>query len=246
MPATPNYDVCVIGSGAAGGVMAKQLCEAGAKVVLLEAGQEVKHTDLRSHCMPYDMQFRGFRGEKQDPFYPADIRNTIRYHDSDDVSADRIRVLGGRTMHWNAVVLRFAEQDFRERSLSGVEEDWPIGYADVAPDYDRVERTIGVCGQDDKLEILPAGPSYLPPIPMRCSEQILKRSVNPMGLKVIPVRKAADAASRRAPGVALLRPLHGRVRCVGDLLHAGRHASQGVCHGQSDAANQRDRARDSD
>jgi len=202
MPATPNYDVCVIGSGAAGGVMAKQLCEAGAKVVLLEAGQEVKHTDLRSHCMPYDMQFRGFRGEKQDPFYPADIRNTIRYHDSDDVSADRIRVLGGRTMHWNAVVLRFAEQDFRERSLSGVEEDWPIGYADVAPYYDRVERTIGVCGQDDKLEILPAGPSYLPPIPMRCSEQILKRSVNPMGLKVIPVRKAV-----------LTRPHDGRPAC---------------------------------
>ena len=58
------------------------------------------------------MQFRGLRGEKQEPFYPGDIQNTIRYEDSDGIGADRIRVLGGRTVHWNAVVLRFAAQDF--------------------------------------------------------------------------------------------------------------------------------------
>ncbi len=188
--AIPIYDVCVIGSGAAGGVMAKELCESGAKVILLEAGQEVKPTNFRSHCMPYDMPFRGLRGEKQEPFYPSDIQNTIRYHDSDGISADRIRVLGGRTLHWNAVVLRFAEQDFRERSLSGMEQDWPISYADIEPFYERVEQTIGVCGHDDGLEILPAGKHYLPPIPYRCSEQILKRAVAPLGMKVIPVRKA--------------------------------------------------------
>lgn len=170
--------------------MAKELCEAGAKVVLLEAGQEVKPGQFRSHCMPYEMQFRGLRGEKQEPFYPPDIRDTIRYADSDNISADRIRVLGGRTVHWNAVVLRFAAQDFRERSTYGIEEDWPISYAELAPYYERVERMIGVCGQDDGLEILPAGKSYLPPIPMRCSERILKRSIAPLGLKVIPVRKA--------------------------------------------------------
>lgn len=190
MPATTTYDVCVIGSGAAGGVMAKELCEAGAKVILLEAGQEVKPTAYRSHCMPYEMQFRGLRGEKQEPFYPRDIHNTIRYQDSDGISADRIRVLGGRTLHWNAVVLRFAAQDFREHSVNGLEEDWPISYEELAPYYERVEQTIGVCGQDDGLELLPAGKHYLPPIPWRCSEHILKRSVHPMGLQVIPVRKA--------------------------------------------------------
>lgn len=188
--ATSTYDVCVIGSGAAGGVMAKELCEAGAKVVLLEAGQEVKPADYRSHCMPYEMEFRGFRGEKQEPFYPRDIQNTIRYQDSDGISADRIRVLGGRTVHWNAVVLRFAPQDFREHSVNGIEEDWPVSYDEIAPYYERVEQMIGVCGQDDGLEILPAGKHYLPPIPMRCSERILKRTAAPLGLQVIPVRKA--------------------------------------------------------
>jgi choline dehydrogenase-like flavoprotein len=188
--AAVKYDVCVIGSGAAGGVMTKQLCEAGAKVVLLEAGREVKPAEYRSHCMPYEMQFRGLRGEKQELFYPGDIQNTIRYENSDGIAVDRIRVLGGRTVHWNAVVLRFAAQDFREHSVNGLEEDWPISYDELAPYYEHVEQMIGVCGQDDGLEILPAGKHYLPPIPLRCSEYLYRRAIEPLGYKVIPVRKA--------------------------------------------------------
>ncbi len=83
---TPTYDVCVIGSGAAGGVVTKELCEGGAKVLLLEAGAEVPPHRFRSHCWPYDMQFRGFRSEKQAMFYPGDVQSSIRYTDSD---ADR-------------------------------------------------------------------------------------------------------------------------------------------------------------
>ena len=156
IPGMPvKYDVCVIGSGAAGGVMTKELCEAGAKVVLLEAGREVKPAEYRSHCMPYEMQFRGLRGEKQEPFYPVDIQNTIRYEDSDGIGVDRIRVLGGRTVHWNAVVLRFAAQDFREHSVNGLEEDWPISYDELAPYYERVEQMIGVCGQETASKSCP-------------------------------------------------------------------------------------------
>ena len=190
MPGTPIYDVCVIGSGAAGGVMTKELCEAGAKVILLEAGKEVRPTEFHTHRWPYQLPFRGFRSEKQELFYPPDLANTVRYQNSDEIGVDRIRVLGGRTVHWNAVVLRFAAQDFRERSVSGIEEDWPIGYEEVAPYYERVEQAIGVCGQDDGLEILPAGKHYLPPLPFRCSEELLKRACAPMGIPVIPVRKA--------------------------------------------------------
>ena len=186
-----TYDACVIGSGAAGGVMAKELCELGAKVILLEAGQRVSPGKFRSHCWPYDMEFRGLRSEKQELFYPPDLRDSIRFEDTDGhVSVDRIRVLGGRTLHWNAVVLRYAASDFRERSLKGIEEDWPISYDELAPYYERVEQTIGVCGADDGLEILPAGKHYLPPLPFRCSEEILKKACKPLGVRVIPVRKA--------------------------------------------------------
>ena len=190
--ASPLYDVCVIGSGAAGGIVTKTLCEAGAKVILLEAGVEVPPQKFRTHCWPYDLKYRGYRSEKQQPFYPADLAGSFRSESRDGVSVDRIRVLGGRTLHWNAVVLRYAPSDFREHTIHGIEQDWPLSYADLAPYYDRIEQMIGVCGQDDHLEILPDGKYSMPPPPFRCSEQILKRHASKLGIPVIPVRKALN------------------------------------------------------
>jgi len=184
------FDVCIIGSGAAGGVMAKELCEGGAKVIMLEAGREVPHAEFLSHRWPYELPYRGLRGEKQAPFYQGDISKSIAYADSDNVGMDRVRVLGGRTLHWNAVTLRYAPRDFKEWSLQGVEEDWPLSYEELEPYYDRIEQIIGVCGNDDHLEILPAGKHYLPAIPWRCSEHILKRATSAMGIPLIAVRKA--------------------------------------------------------
>ena len=53
---TQEFDVCIVGSGAAGGFMAKELCEGGAKVVMLEAGKEVRPSDLLSHKWPYELR----------------------------------------------------------------------------------------------------------------------------------------------------------------------------------------------
>jgi len=187
----PVYDVCVIGSEAAGGMVTHALTQAGAKVLLVEAGKRISATDLLSHEWPWQLPYRGLRGEKQALFSPPDLRDAIRYEDSDPgVGVSQVHVLGGRTMHWNAVVLRYAPQDFRERSLNGWEVDWPLGYDELAPYYDRAERLMGVCGQDDGLDILPAGKSYAPPITFRCSEEILRRSCRALDIPVIPVRKA--------------------------------------------------------
>lgn len=197
-----EYDICIVGSGAAGGVMAKELSEGGAQVVLLEGGKRVDPSQFLSHTWPYDLQFRGLRGEKQALFYQGDVSKSIRYEDSDHVGVDRIRVVGGRTVHWNAVTLRYAARDFREWTLEGVEEDWPISYEELAPYYERIEEMIGVCGQDDGLEILPGGKHYLPPLPWRCTERILQRATKRMGIPLIPVRKAV-----------LTKPYDGRPPC---------------------------------
>jgi choline dehydrogenase-like flavoprotein len=197
-----EFDVCIVGSGAAGGVMAKELSEGGAQVVLLEGGKRVDPSEFLSHKWPYEMQFRGLRDEKQAMFYQGDVRNSIRYEDSDNVHADRIRVVGGRTVHWNAVTLRYAARDFREWSQEGVEDDWPISYEELAPYYERIEEMIGVCGQNDGLEILPGGNHYLPPLPWRSTERILQRGARGMGIPVIPVRKAV-----------LTKPYDGRPPC---------------------------------
>lgn len=170
--------------------MAKELCEGGAKVIMLEAGREVPLNKFLSHKWPYELPYRGFRSEKQAPFYQGGVSGSIRYEDCDSVSVDRIRVVGGRTVHWNAVVLRYADRDFKGWSVDGIEEDWPLTYDELAPYYERIEQMIGVCGQDDGLEIVPAGKHYLPPLPWRCSEHILHRATKIMGIPLISVRKA--------------------------------------------------------
>ena len=141
------YDVCVIGSGPAGGVLSKELAEAGAKVALVEAGPPMKVEDFQFHAWPYELPYRGTRrAGTPPPAYPKEVTEAIRYDDCDNIRVDRIRAVGGRSIHWNAVCLRFAERDFREHSLEGVEEDWPLTYPELAPCYSHVERTIGVTG----------------------------------------------------------------------------------------------------
>ena len=152
------YDVCVIGSGPAGGVLSKELAEAGAKVALVEAGRMMTGQDFHYHAWPYQRAYTQ-RLETYGPrnAYPPEVTKAIRYENSDRIWVDRIRAVGGRSIHWNAVCLRFADRDFRERSLQGVEEDWPLSYQELSPFYSYVEKMIGVTGMRDHLEIVPDG-----------------------------------------------------------------------------------------
>lgn len=182
------YDVCVIGSGAAGGFMAKELTEAGADVLLLEAGRDVKAEDLPIHDWPYELPRHGYNFNKQAALYPDDI-GRIEYHGS-RIGIDRIRVLGGRTLHWNAACLRFSADDFREKSVNGIEADWPISYEEIAPFYSYVERIIGICGTKENLAVLPDGEFFSAPPALRCAESIAKKASAKIGLRMIPTRKA--------------------------------------------------------
>ena len=138
------YDVCVIGSGPAGAFVAHELVLAGARVVLVEAGDTVA-PGATTHLSRYTFKHRGTWEERQAPYYPDDMASEVRYETS-AITVDRIRVLGGRSVHWNAVCLRFSPDDFREKTANGIEEDWPVSYQDLDPYYAYVERTIGVCG----------------------------------------------------------------------------------------------------
>ncbi len=97
-------------------------------------------------------------------------------------------------MTWNAVAWRFGHRDFKGRSIDGAGEDWPIDYPDLAPYYDRVEREVGVCGNADHLEDLPDG-IFLPPVPFKCSDEIIRRGAKKLGVRVIHVRKATRSVA---------------------------------------------------
>ena len=152
------YDICIIGSGAAGGTAAKVLTEAGLSVVMLEAGPPVHpETDFKEHVWPYELDHRGagigakVRGELNDEFMAPNgawIIDGEPYTSAPGSNFHwfRSRVVGGRTNHWGRIALRFAPRDFKARSTDGMGDDWPITYEDVAPYYDKVESYIGVFG----------------------------------------------------------------------------------------------------
>jgi choline dehydrogenase-like flavoprotein len=190
-----HYDVCVIGSGAAGGTLASQLALLGANVLLIEGGSYRDPAKLHSHAWPYEPHVEEVPRVTIDP-----IKEPYEMVGDPNVDVSRARVLGGRTTHWNAVSLRFAANDFREWSVNGIEEDWPISYAELAPYYDRAEQLMVVCGTKENLEVLPDG-QFIRPLKLRCSEKILSRASEKLGLRLIPVRKAlaTEAGHGRLP-----------------------------------------------
>src|SRR5438445_11485021 len=89
------HDACVIGSGPAGAFVAHELVAAGARVVLVEAGEAVT-PGASSHLSPSAFKHRGTWQERQAPYYPDDLTGEVRYQTS-AINVDRIRVPGGTT-----------------------------------------------------------------------------------------------------------------------------------------------------
>lgn len=170
-----RYDVVIVGSGAAGGTLAAHLARMGADVAVVEGGPRINtRTDFNTHAMPYEFPNRSIPSMK-----PG----------KEGMRTERTRGLGGKTMLWNAVAWRFSERDFRGKDFDGAGENWPIHYADMAPYYSRIEDEVGVCGNRDGLEDLPDG-NFLPPVPMKCSDDIIRRGAAKLGIRVIHVRKS--------------------------------------------------------
>ncbi len=128
-------DICIIGAGAAGGVLAKELAEAGLAVVALEAG-------------PHWVPERDFVSDEKaaHQLYWTDRRITGG-HDPIELAGNVTgKGVGGSTVHYTMVALRMHEDDFRTKTVDGVGEDWPLGYDDLEPYYERVERELGISG----------------------------------------------------------------------------------------------------
>ncbi len=176
-----TFDVCVVGSGAAGGTLSTRLARAGLNVIVVEGGPKIDtRTAFNTHAMPYD-----FRNRKVPIMAPG----------VEGFEDPRTRGVGGKTLLWNAVAWRLGHRDFKGYSLEGSGVDWPIDYSDVAPYYDQIESEVGVCGNADHLEDLPDG-IFLPPMPMRCSDKIIQRGAARLGIKTIHVRKATLTRAR--------------------------------------------------
>jgi choline dehydrogenase-like flavoprotein len=210
------HDVVVIGSGAGGGTVVKVLTDHGVNVLLLEAGPMINPArDFKEHVWPHQVPHRG-AGEHAESYFGrgpafgyfgasfggwALDGEPYTVAQGSEFRWFRSRVLGGRTLHYGRISLRFSDYDFKPHSFDGLGTDWPISYDEVAPYYDKAEAFIGITGTKEGLRTAPDG-VFQPPVAPRVHEVLVKRACERLRIPCIPSRLAV-----------LTKPLNGRPAC---------------------------------
>jgi len=203
-----EVDFVVVGSGAAGGVIARELSQAGFDVVVMEQGPRLSPQDFEHDELKYWF-LNGILNS------PEDSPQTFRRRPGD--TAERVRdfnslfyarIVGGSSNHFTANYWRFRPVDFNERSLlGGISDtgfaDWPISYEELEPYYTKVEWEVGVSGLAGACPTDPARskPYPMPPLPVKSSGVLFERGARKLGLHPFPAPMAINSVAYRGrPG----------------------------------------------
>lgn len=202
-------DFVIVGSGSAGGILARELSGKGFSVVVLEQGPFRTAADFN-----HDEIAVLFNGELTGGAR-AVASQTFRHDESDvaEVSPfrpplDYAQTVGGSSVHFSGNYWRFHESDFNERTrlgaISGTNfADWPITYEELEPYYTRVDWEIGVSGAPGPFDSPRSRPYPVPPMPIKSSGALLERAALKLGLHPQP-----------APVAILSQPHNGRAACI--------------------------------
>jgi choline dehydrogenase-like flavoprotein len=191
------YDAVIVGSGAGGGMTTKVLADAGLNVAVIEAGPffDPKDTETMTQLKwPWESPRRG-RSTESRHFGDFDMAyggwslpgEPITMKGDTEFMWFRSRMLGGRTNHWGRISLRFGPKDFKAKDIDGLGDNWPIGYEDVKPYYDKLDKLIGVFGSKEGLANDPDG-YFLPAPKPRLHELYYIKGARKLGIPVIPSR----------------------------------------------------------
>lgn len=190
------YDVIIVGSGAGGGMATKILSEAGLDIAVVEAGPYFDPGDPDQQTQlkwPYESPRRGAGttrpfGEFDSAYGGWDIEGEpYTTTENTEFNWFRSRMLGGRTNHWGRISLRFGPDDFKRKSIDGLGDNWPIGYEDVKPYYDKVDKLIGLYGSKENIRNEPDG-FFLPAPKPRLHELYYMMGAKKANVPVIPSR----------------------------------------------------------
>lgn len=184
-------EVCIVGAGAAGGIMALELARRGVRVVVLESGP--RHDPKQRG--EYVRRYLRLEDPWRTPLRELD-RHTFGGTASYALDRQRARGIGGSTLHWEGYALRLHADDFRLRSFYGLADDWPITYDDLEPYYGRAERALGVAGQaDDPWASHRSTPFPLRAFPFSYSDGLLARACSSLGIALHSLPQARNSVS---------------------------------------------------
>ena len=182
-----QYDAIVVGSGISGGWAAKELCEKGLKVLMLERGRNIEHIKdyVNANKETWEFPHRGGRTQQMIEDYPVLKRDyplnetnldywvnekESPYTETKRFDWFRGYHVGGRSLMWGRQSYRLSDIDFGANAKDGIGIDWPIRYNEIAPWYSYAEKFAGISGSKEGLEVLPDG-DFLPPMEMNCVEK---------------------------------------------------------------------------
>jgi len=189
-----HVDVLIVGAGVSASIFAAVLAKAGRKVVMLEAGKERTNAHLVSSQV----------FARRNHWYGSQVIEKGNHPINFPMNAGQ--GTGGAGMHQDACWPRFHVEDFTMAHDHGVGLDWPIGYDDLRPYYDRVQREVGIAGDAAAEVWRPPGEPYpLPPVNEFAQGRLLRRGFETLGMRVAPVPVAINT-----------RPYNGRPACLYD------------------------------
>jgi choline dehydrogenase-like flavoprotein len=194
-------DVCVIGAGPAGALIASQLASDGQRVVVLEAGPRFDRSNreqqMEEAIRPGDHGSVWEMGGDRDAFSASGER----YY---PLNISRVKGVGGSTLHWQGMVMRLHPSDF-DGSHDTDDPAWPISYDDLRPYYADAERALGVAGDADNPFAPPRDGAYpLPGFPPSYSDSLFAEACEQLGITMHSVPNARNS-----------EPYDGRGPCVG-------------------------------
>ena len=206
-PINEPVDFVIIGSGAAGGILAKELSTNGFKVVVLEQGPYRRATDFTHDELAAFVLDESTGGNQTH-------QQTVRSDESEDAivaqspAAFYGMMVGGSSVLFSANFWRFRETDFNERSVLGPISgtnfaDWPIRYAELEPYYAKVDWEVGVSGAPGANDSFRSKPFPMPPMPINSSGVLLERAAKKLGI-----------SSQVEPLAILSQPHNGRPPCI--------------------------------
>ena len=195
-------DVCIVGAGLVGGLMAYELARRGLKVVVLEAGP--RHSLQERVAYMEDI----VSGRIPRPAWRSNLPARDVYSNAGEVEYPvnvlRTKGVGGSTLSWGGEALRFVESDLRMKTLYGIAEDWPITYDEIEPYYGKAEEALGVAGTAGNPFASRRSSGFpLPPFPFSWGDRFFQEACNKIGITV-----------HQAPWARNTVPYRNRPACV--------------------------------